>query len=274
MIEVYYESGSALGDKIRLDGAPYWMQTGDILNYKWKYISRNRRLKKFHRDITEHEIKISVLGTSREEYDEQWKRLHDVFERDVVNLKAGRLYFNGMYMSCYIVGSEKAEWERDSLRCENTFTIVTDAPYWVMETTQSVSKIEDVDEGLAYPYGYPYGYYASSETTREISTGHFGESDYELTIEGAATNPTVYVNGVAVGARVTLSDGERLVISTRGNKVYMIEQSGRRVDVFNERLKTGASMFGKVPPTFEVSWNGSFSFDITVYSERSEPQWN
>lgn len=273
MISVYYVSGST-GEKLRLDQAPYWLQTGEILDYDWAFTEQNRKIKSFYKEIYQRIFLISIFGRSAEEYSDNWKKLHEVFERDVRNMKKGRLYFNDTYLRCYITGSMKTEWEADCRVCDNTFTVTTDYPFWIQEVSHHYGIIEEADSGLAYPYGYPYGYYAHVPTDNSFNTGHFCSSEYEMTIYGAVTNPLVWLNGVQVSVTCSLATGEYLRISSEEKSVVKHGVTGQETNLFNMRNKS-ASIFSKVPEgIFPVSWEGSFAFDLTVFLERSEPLWS
>ena len=98
-------------------------------------------------------------------------------------------------------------------------------------------------------------------------------ADWLIKIHGYASNPVVYVGGVAIGANAVIGSEETLVISSTNKMVIKIAANGIEENLFNARLK-GVSIFepfqsGELP----VMWSGTFDIDLTVYEERSEPLW-
>ena len=79
MKEIYYLSGEGR-KKLYLDRVPYWMQTGDFMDYQWDYTARNRRITGFSKDVQEHDLTISVFGNTAEEYEANLQQMHDIFE--------------------------------------------------------------------------------------------------------------------------------------------------------------------------------------------------
>lgn len=276
MKDIYYLSGSGK-EKICLDCAPYWMQTGDFMDYSWDYITRNRRITGFEKDVQEHDLTISVFGSTEEEYESNLQHLHDVLEGDVRAMMPGRLYVGGYYLTCYIIASTKADWEYDCGIMDNTLTLATDYPHWVQEETQQFfpQTAGEADSGLNYPYKYDYDY-ASDEAGLSIwATEHYTASDYQLTIYGPCANPRILVNGKPIGLYDILDPSDYVMIDSRTHTVVKYLANGTSQNKYDYRIKEDGSIFDQIPGgTLTLNWSGLFGFDLTLYKERSEPLWN
>lgn len=275
MNEVYYLSGDGR-NKVSLDREPYWMQTGDILDYEWAYTVRNKRIRGFDKDVTERSFLISVFGGTEEEYGQNWNHLHNVFEKDVREGTPGQLFFGEHYLRCYIIASAKSEWEYDCLISDNELTLVTDYPHWIREAKKQFFP-QDAPEseiGLDYSYDYPYEYALNTAGTSIWVTDHFDSSEYQMTIYGPCSDPRVLINGYPIQVFDVLEANDYLIIDSRENTVMKYLANGTLQNLYDNRAKQ-QSIFEKIPGgNLMVNWNGSFGFDLTLYQERSEPKWN
>ena len=107
-----------IGEKIDFGDYPYLFQSGNLLDYKWKYDSSGKKVTNIRKDATEFQIKIAVmsdislpLGEREKEFSENVNRIVEVFETDVLADVEGKIYTDtGYYMSCMVVGSKKSNW--------------------------------------------------------------------------------------------------------------------------------------------------------------------
>ena len=118
-MRIYYQAG-ADGKIVNLDKPPYWMQTGDFLNYSWEYTLSGKCIGELRKTIQEKGFTITIFGKEQAEYERNVDALHEVFEKDVLKKKPGRFYFGEYYISCFIYASEKEEWE-SGYSMENTY---------------------------------------------------------------------------------------------------------------------------------------------------------
>ena len=65
-MRIYYETGKGK-EKIYLDQPPYWMQTGDFLDYLWEYELSGKRVGKLRKTVQEKEFTITVFGNTKEQ---------------------------------------------------------------------------------------------------------------------------------------------------------------------------------------------------------------
>ena len=133
-MRIYYKTGTG-SEIINLDQPPYWMQTGDFLDYVWEYEISGRHIGKLRKTVQEKEFTITVFGKTEEEYAHNINTLHQAFERDVLKNTPGRLYFGEYYLSCFVYTSEKTEWEYGCNSMDNTLGIIEANSFWRRETT-------------------------------------------------------------------------------------------------------------------------------------------
>lgn len=280
MMEIYYLN--AKGEKLNLTECPYRIQTGNILNYKKPYIfsqtSYGGEILGFNPELVEKNITLTVSAKSMAEYYAALNHFYDVVDYDVVNLIPGKLYVNGQYMRCFIFGSEKTEWEYGCNWLDNAIAIVSGTAVWITESTKSFttagSQAGAGYEFLDYPYDYDYDYAPDFYPPEIINIDHYADCKFLLKIYGPAIDPSVTINGIERKVYVTLEEGQYLLIDVRDKTVKRILIDGTALDAFDNRKKAGKSIFiPMVPGLNEIVWNHSFGFDLTIFKERSEPEW-
>ena len=276
MKEIYYLSGDGR-NRINLDREPYWIQTGDFMDYAWEYTTRNRRIIGFEKEVQEHDLTISVFGDTEEDYEVNLDHLHDILEGDVRAMTPGRLYVGGYYLKCYIIASGKSDWEYDCGIMDNTLTLATDYPHWVQEETRQFFPDTEAkaDNGLDYPYDYDYDYTPDEAGLSVWVTGHYTACDYRLILYGPCTDPRILVNGKPIGLYDTLDPSDYVVVDSREHTVVKHLSNGTSQNKYDDRIKQDGSIFGQIPGgTLTLNWSGTFGFDLTLYKERSEPAWS
>ena len=70
-----------------------------------------------------------------------------------------------------------------------------------------------------------------------------------------------------------LEAGEYLVIDSLTKKIFKVKRNGEKINEFHLR-DSMFDVFQKIPPEdCTITWSGLFGFDLTIFSERSEPSW-
>lgn len=273
MIDIYYLSGTT-NEKISLVGYPYRIRSSDLLNYAWETkTNANNMIIGFQKKLSKKNILLSVFGRDEETYNENLNRFFEITERDLLSKKAGKLYFNNHYISCYITASNKSEWEYEVNFLDNDITIVSSNPFWTQETTYTFKSSEiKSSNNKRYPYKYPYRY-ANGLTNTTITNAHYVDCNFKLLIYGRCINPTVIIGGNIYKVHTLIEEGERLEIDSKNKTVVKVRNSGYIENLFNSRDKVN-DVFRKIKTGVNsVNWNGDFDFDIVLYEERSEPKW-
>lgn len=309
-MRIYYQAG-ADGKIVNLDKPPYWMQTGDFLNYSWEYTLSGKCIGELRKTIQEKEFTITIFGKEQAEYERNVDALHEVFEKDVLKKKPGRFYFGEYYISCFIYASEKEEWE-SGYSMENTLKLIEANPFWRKETLyQFLPEVMDSGAGeqipvetgeiytgeamdnqaalrefsfdflrrsdrkVRYPqFDLPFDFVKPRGRRTIDNTTAFSESNFILTIYGFVDTPSILIAGHPYVVNTTIYEGERVIIDSAAGTVKKIGRLGEETNLYNSRGKE-YSVFRKIPPGVQtVNWSGGFGFDILLYDERSEPRWS
>lgn len=286
-MDFYYVNNR--GERIDLSDYPYIFQEGNLLDWVYSYNTDSLAT----RDVTYGykmaaktiPVKVAVLcdyTIPLEERKEQWKEavdhLADVVQADVIDEKDGRLYTDtGFCLYCKIIGSEKTDWRMGLPIMFNTLTVLADKPVWIREETKeffSQSEVPAPEDGfLDYEYDYEYDYTAQKIGISDWYIDHYQANEFKMTIFGPCVNPRVLINGYPYEVFDTLEAGEYIVVDSRENSVTKHLANGTVQNVYDLRAKD-QSIFEPIPSGYlNISWSGTFGFEITLYIERGEPRW-
>lgn len=281
MKDIYYVNSA--GVRLDLLTTPYLLQTGDLFDYEWDYESvdsspTSARITSFMRSVKEKELTLSILNYSRESYYAAIDRFFETVEYDVVHKKPGKLYIGDQYLKCYIITSQKADWEYDIEMIDNTIRLVTEYGFWIREKTFSFvpsPKSEEESEYLEFPFDVPFDLMGDEVGTGNIVLDNYMPCNFLMTVFGPCTNPRITIGNNLIEVKTSLDTGDYLQIDSREGTVIRVRSNGVRVDEFDNRTKNPESIFNPISTGYNlVSWDGSFGFDVTAYFERSEPAWS
>jgi len=275
-MNLYYENH--LGKRIHFYRSPYILTNHSFFDWLLSFTTVNNKtsgyvFKPSEADFTVRLMPLAKTQNLREAmFAELYDEMVEVFSADAS--EPGKLWTDGgEYLSCRVISSKKSKWNipRDvTVVCR----ISVDSPTWKKPEAYEISFTEETEYGyLDYPHGYNYDYKGTLLGYTELTNDSTEASDYIMTISGPITNPKVVVNGIDVGANVSVGSTERLVIDTAEQTVY-IYGPGISKNVFNKRLKGTQSMFTKLPSgKVAVIWSGLFDFNFEIIRERREPSW-
>lgn len=276
---IYYVSST--GEKVNLMEWPYKLQTGDFFDYEWDYEAVTNpaggKIYGFKKAISKRSMTLSIGARDWASYADAINHLHRVTEADVLTLSPGRLYVEKSYLTGYVVSSNKTEWEPGYTALDNDLTFVTEYPFWCTESTYMlyVNRFpEDVEDYpfLDYPHDYPYDYYIY-QANMPLVNSHYAPTDFEMTFYGPCSHPYIYVGGNMYLVNAVANDNERIVINSKSRTVVLVESKGARINLFSKRGKEH-DIFKKIPKgDNQVQWGGLFDVVVTLFKERSEPEW-
>lgn len=274
------------GEILDFSEFPYLFQSGDLVNYAWKYDSSNNRITNIRREVGERAFKVGLIpdwslpyAEKRAALKEAAEHMFAVFEYDVIHNADGRIETDtGSYFPCRILTSNKSDWEKPTAYIFYDLTAVSGKNAWITEQEFSfypnASKSElSVANYLDFEFDYDYDYTPQQTGRSHLNLNYLEASDFTLTIFGPCSNPRVLVAGHPYEIFTSLQAGEYLIVDSRNNTVIKYLSNGTHESIYDLRGKTD-SVFEKIPPGYSlVSWDGTFGFDLTVFSERSEPLW-
>lgn len=274
------------GEILDFSEFPYLFQSGDLVNYSWKYDSTNNRITNVRRETGERPFKVGLIpdwslpyAEKRAALKEAAEHLFNVIEYDVINNTDGRIETDtGSYFPCRILVSDKSDWEKPTAYMFHDLTAVSGKNAWISEQDFSfypaVSESEhSAAEFLDYAFDYDFEYTPQQTGRGSLNISHLETSDFKLTIFGPCSNPRILIAGHPYEVFTSLQNGEYLVIDSRNNTVMKYLSNGTQESVYDLRGKVN-TVFEKIPPGYsQVSWDGTFGFELTVFLERSEPLW-
>lgn len=271
-MELYYINSK--NEKLDFMQAPYLIKNIDGLrNYEWNFQEENGRITRFTKDICQIPISVNVLADTKEEYCEACNRFYSITEHDVIINQRGRLFYNGQYCPCNLITSNKVDWNMGIDFAILDVTFVTDNPVWTTETMQEF-HVSAVTAGSTkkYPCKYPLRYIGGNGIGYLINDSH-ADSNFIFRIFGPVSSPQIMIGGYAYCIYENLEDGEYLKADSRKGTIVKVARSGAETNAFGKK-QNRTKFFKKIPPgSLPVEWSGNFSFDVTVFDERSEPRW-
>lgn len=264
------------GVEVILNKEPYKVLMSDLTDYDNVEIESNGKIAGFVKEITERKLNIDIISSSKETTQELCNKLNAVFEKDIYNDVAGKIYINDYYMRCFIKSCKKSKRGNGVIRSYE-YTLITDYPFWIKETTYQylaeppeAVKYTDLETGIMFPE-FPFDF-APVRGEKILENQSFTDSNFIMTIYGFAESPQVSIAGHPYRVETTVYEGERLVIDSKKGTVKKIGRLGEVVDCYNARQKD-YSIFKKIPAGLNVfQWSGGFGVDITLFDERSEPK--
>lgn len=268
---IYYESHT--GQVLNLVESPYHLQTADLFDYTWEPYTESGYITAFEKTVTMKKATLTITADSPEEYYEAINQFYEIAELDVLNMTPGKLYIGNQYLLCYIMTSEKVEWESGIEQLDAEISFVTDYPYWVTEQSKEF-KMSEATSSNNKKYHNRYAHrYANGLTNTDIANEHFSDVNFLMRIHGPCVNPTIIIGGYPYSVSIVLEDREYLEINSRDGTVIKTMLAGQKVNAFHNRSKKD-DVFRKIRPGLQsVNWSGKFDFDLTLYKERGEPRW-
>lgn len=264
------------GVEVILNKEPYKVLMSDLTDYDNVEIESNGKIVGFIKEIAERKLNIDIISSSKETTQELCNKLNEVFEKDIYNDIAGKIYIDDYYMRCFIKSCKKSKRGNGVIRSYE-YTLITDYPFWIKETIYQylpeppeAVKYTDLETGIMFPE-FPFDF-APVRGEKILENPSFTESNFVMTIYGFAESPQVSIAGHPYRVETTVYEGERLIIDSKKGTVKKIGRLGEVVDCYNARQKD-YSVFKKIPAGLNVfQWSGGFGIDITLFDERSEPK--
>lgn len=230
----------------------------------------------FKKDALTLEFVVAVRGDNKED---NLNDMFNIFEKDIVNNKLGKLYWGDYYINCVILNNTTIPSDT-FFGAENTLEIYAPYPFWIKEVEKTFYKgdVLSNEKGLDYNYNYTYDYTPNKKGIANWYIDHFTSSNFKMTIYGPCVDPLVNINGHSYQVYVTLAEYEYLVIDTTNNNntITQYRKNGTTVNLFDLRggKNTNQSVFTPIPSgNLLINWNGNFNFSLKLYLERGVPKW-
>lgn len=251
-----------------------YVNENDLRDFAWEITSKNDRISDFKKGIVSKTIPVILKCNSEAEGLIMRNRLFEVFEKDVLARKHGRLQIGDYYLRCYVTGSKKTQYLISKEYMLVTLTVQTDHAEWIRETTTLFdANTASGDKYLDYPYDFSFDY-KNGLANLEINNSSFVSSNFILTISGYVENPIIYIGEHKYAVNVTVDANEYLTVNSADKTITLTKNDGEQVNCFNQRDKD-SYVFEKIPAGNHsiVVTNNNVRFSITLLEERSEPTW-
>ena len=244
----------------------------ELRNYQWNFEKTNNKISNFKKDIVSKKLPIIIQAASESEGIFLRNKLYEVFDKDVLNGRCGKLIIGGYYYKCYITGSKKSEYLLSKRHLKTDLTVSSDNPVWVKDETTHFNMVSASAGGLNFPFNYAFNF-SNSMNAQALINNAFSASQFKMIIFGPCVNPSVVVSGQIYKVNCIVEDSEYLTIDSMAKEVYITQNNGMIVNKFNSRDKENY-IFEPIPPgENSVSWGGDLKFDIILFDERGEPKW-
>lgn len=253
-----------------------FVNENDLRNFAWGITSKNNKISGFKKGIVTKTIPIILKCDSESEGIILRNRLFEVFEKDVLVAKHGKIHIGDYYLRCFVTGSKKTEYLIHKGLMLVSLTVQTDHPEWVKETTTrySLSATVNPDEQLDYSYDYPHDYRNPTFVVTDITNESFTPSNFIMTVYGTLYAPTLFIGEHKYSVGVVIDENEYLTIDSKNKTIVLTKANGEKVNCFNSRDKN-SYIFEKIPPGTSpvITAHDGLDFDLTLLEERSEPKW-
>lgn len=278
MMTLYYEGSD--GSIIDFMKYPVYAQSPENLaNNTWEYttisgVNNLGRVKRFYKDTQEASLTLSIMADSAEQFNDVMYRIHRIFEKDIRQLKPGKLWWNGFYKEVFAVETSNDEFEELFESVEHTVTFISVYPYWIQKTTYQYLDLSQQTGELDYDdLDYDDFDYDLEELIEVIENDCIDKANFELTFYGPCQNPAVLVGTHMYELLTDLEEGEYAVINSLTKKITQYDLYGNAENIFHLRGKD-AYIFEKIPEgVTTISRNKQLKMDITLFDERGEPEW-
>lgn len=275
-----------IGEEISFgSGNGIYVNYNDLRDFKYVLSTNNNRIRGAKRSqvVTK---KLPIVISVKENEDEIKNNLYEIFAKDTVNNKYGRIYIGDCYYECFMSGSKKADYLISKGYLKVDIDVSTDRPYWIREIISKDFDPEGITTNVVGKavVGYacvsgsvediiPESIYDDETKGASIKNTHFTECDCEIIIYGEAENPYITIGENVYNIKVDVAAGERLRINTKRKEIILIHANGTEENVFMYRNKEN-NPYEKIKTGFNrVLWNGDFAISVTLFEERDEALW-
>ena len=264
-----------LGETFEFGKDGIFVNYNDLRDYEWTVAKKNNRITDLSYTIVKRKLPIIIYCKTEAAGVAAKNRLFEIVEKDVLAMQHGRIILGDYYLRCYVVKSQKKNYLSTKRYLEVTLTLTTDFPYWIKETSSNFLRNDlqhEKSKWLEYDYDFPHDY-LNDVRSDVLSNKNFVASNFRLMINGPCENPIIHISDHAYQVKCTVEAGEYLTVDSVAKTITKTGVDGTITNLFNRRNKE-SYIFEKIPAgENSISWNGTFSFEIILHEERSEPKW-
>lgn len=264
-----------LNEEIVLNQNGIVINENDFRDYEWSYDKQYDKIVNWSRSITKKKLKMKVYGENQTALR---NHIFEIFEKDVLADVPGRLYVGDYYINGFFYDSGKSDYTSGYYTTYD-LKFVTDEAYWKKESYY-LYRVEGLSGGTnqtngfeSYPYDYPYDYSSFINIGNVVNT-NFVPINFKAIVYGPVENPAFTIANNVYRVNVSLQSSEYLTIDTLRKTITKTDRRGNVTNLFGSRDLTAGYIFEKIPVgenPFIV--NPETNVDLTLFAERSEPEW-
>ena len=281
-MEFFYENNR--GEKINLSQFPYWLNVEPMFNYEWEYTKRAHRrgqiIAGFTKTVTSVDLVLHIIGRTKSIRDNAIDNFNSIIEADIFDGKAGKITCGNWYTYGYIVASKNSKWQYNAPVIKKTITLVKEQDSWYRtivkksyEADKYEPQVESWCKNFEPNYDYQYDFMTDFESSVRLNNPDSLPSNFIIYIQGYANRPAVNIGDYTYRINVEVGDGAVLEINSVTKKAIVHQPDGTDMNVFGAR-DPDFYLFERIPTGDNaVTTNGSFTWEITLIEERSEPRW-
>lgn len=250
-----------------------YVNENDLRDFAWEITSKNDRISGFKKGIVTKTVPIILKCDSNEEGIALKNKLFEVFEKDVLAVKHGRIVIGDYYLKCYVTESAKSEYLINRSYLKITVKVSTDYPYWIKETS-STFNYGDNSAGTILDFNRDFAYdYTSNLIGKQLNNTSFVATNFKINIHGECENPRIRIAGHDYQVYASIKENEYVTIDSVNKTIVLTRVDGTKENLFNKRNRA-SYIFEKIPSgILNMSANGNFKFDVVLLEERGEPRW-
>lgn len=262
------------GQSVQLDGPTSFVGTAENLRSReWTYELGYRDLTSATRPAREVDVKFYAQFPDADAF----RRVADA---DVMAGTPGTfLAQNEWRQRGYVLASKPDAIHYGNLVTELKVALLDGAWWRLVVKPFMLPEEEGEDVYLDYPHDYPYDFMQTSHTG-SIESSVLTPCDVYLVIYGPAVNPYIIVGGNKYQVNVTVPSGGYTIVDGREKTIVTTLADSTTRNDFAYGVRGGGAgggtyIFEKIQPgQQEVTYSGSFGFDLGWYEEEGEPPWS
>lgn len=250
-----------------------YLNYSDLYDYSWSCDTLNSRVSRFYRSVTERKLPLTIVGNRMDDAYIIKSELTRIAEKDIIAKIPGKIWSFGYYTQGYITSSAISKYLINLRFCKLDLTLTSDDPTWYRENKYNFfpTPSTSVGEGYDFPYDFPFDYKTTAMTSQNIECGSLINNAFRIVIYGSVTNPSIKIDNHEYSIEGTVGEGETLLIDSLSKKITLTSQTGQKLNWFDRRNRDNY-IFKPIPSGINnVSWDGSFGFDLTVIEKWSDP---
>ncbi len=275
MLDKFYYLNN-YGEKINFGQDGIFAAYNDLRDYQWSYESTNNVITGFTRGIVSKKLPVLFLSSSGQKTRQARNKAYEILEKDVLAKKKGKLYVNGYYMECWLIGLSNSEYLNSENYLRTEIAVVTDKPEWIKATTFTFAPVKSNigDADVDFNFDFPVDLQVSLFSTNTFINPYAFESQFILNIYGPCDNPQVEIGDYTYSFNCKLLEDERLEVYSLTKKIIKYNAQGKTENYFNCRNKENSVFEPIKSGNKQVQWNNKFRFDLVIIQQRSEPEWS